>query len=129
MPVLWVGCLMFLGWSAGACLLAWFTWRRHNWARYLLVGSAAAAALAGLFAFPFSLPHLVACGATIGFCSRPGRGPGSPSPPAATGRRRDHRPVRHRPAAGATAASYGQPPAPPPPAGPPPDRQGKPPVW
>ena len=43
LPVLWVGCLMFLAWSVGALVLAWFTWRRHNWARYLLAASAGAA--------------------------------------------------------------------------------------
>jgi hypothetical protein len=64
-PVLWLGCLMFLGWSAGALVLAWFTWRRHDWARYLLAVSAGGALVAGLFAFPFGLPHQVACVVTI----------------------------------------------------------------
>ena len=66
MPVLWVGSLLFLAWSVGALVLAWFTWRRHNWARYLLVGERRRlAAGLGLFAFPVSLLHIVACIATI----------------------------------------------------------------
>jgi amino acid transporter len=131
MPVLWVGSLMFLGWAVGAMVLAWFTWRRHNWARYLLAASAAAALLAGLFAFPVSLPHLVACLATIVmlFSARarvwfamprqgywPPQGPPSGPPPG---------PPQGPP-------SYGPPPSGPPtgpPTGPPPDRSGKPPVW
>lgn len=60
LPVLWLGCLMFLGWSVSAMALAFFTWRRHNWARYLLVASAAAAIVAALFAFPYGLLHQVA---------------------------------------------------------------------
>ena len=65
-PVLWVGCLMFLGWSLGACVLAVFTWRRHNWARYLLVASAGAALVASTFAFPVGIAHQIACAVTIG---------------------------------------------------------------
>ena len=64
-PVLWLGCLMFLGWSLGACVLAWFTWRRHNWARWLLAASAAAALVAALFAFPVGMLHQVAAALTI----------------------------------------------------------------
>jgi hypothetical protein len=65
MPVLWIGCLMFLGWSLGACLLAWFTWRRHNWARWLLATSAAAALVAAFFAFPIGVLHQLAAILTI----------------------------------------------------------------
>jgi hypothetical protein len=65
LPVLWMGCLMFLGWALGACLLAWFTWRRHGWARWLLAASAGAAAVAGLFAFPVGLLHQAAAILTI----------------------------------------------------------------
>ena len=115
--MLWLGSLLFLGWSVGAIVLAWFTWRRHNWARYLLAASAGAALLAGVFAFPFSLLHLAACAVTIAaLFTAPTRawfaGPttgqwppqGPPPPPA-------------------------PPAAAPPPDQPPPDRQGKPPVW
>ena len=56
-PVLWVGCLMFLGWSLGACVLAWFAWRRHNWARWLLAASAVATVVAAIFAFPVGVLH------------------------------------------------------------------------
>lgn len=64
-PVLWIGCLMFLGWALGAMALAWLTWRRHNWARYLLVASAAVAGVAATFAFPVGLIHQAACVAAI----------------------------------------------------------------
>ena len=64
-PVLWVGCLMFLGWSGGALVMAWFTWRRHDWARYILAASAGAALVACLFAIPVGLPHQVAALLTI----------------------------------------------------------------
>ena len=65
MPALWLGVLMFLGWALGACVLAWFTWRRHNWARWLLATSAAAAFVAGLFAFPVGLLNQLAAALTI----------------------------------------------------------------
>jgi hypothetical protein len=90
LPVLWLGCLMFFAWAAGAVVLAWFTWRRHNWARYLLVGSAGAAMVAALFAFPVGLFHQAACAATIAglfsvrareWFARPTRGPGPPYGP------------------------------------------------
>jgi hypothetical protein len=66
LPVLWLGCLMFLAWSVGACVLAAFTWRRHNWARYLLVASAGAAMVAATFAIPVGLVHQIAAAVTIG---------------------------------------------------------------
>src|SRR4051794_7778302 len=125
MPVLWLGSLMFLAWSVGALVLAWFTWRRHNWARYLLAASAGAAFLAGLFAFPVSLLHLLACAVTIAglFTARarawfamPTRGYWPPQGPH-----------QGPPQAQPPAPPYGAPP--PPPSAPPPDRQGKPPVW
>ncbi len=59
-PVLWVGCLMFLGWSVGACVLAAFAWRRHNWARWMLTASAATTVVAGIFAFPVGVLHQLA---------------------------------------------------------------------
>jgi hypothetical protein len=66
MPILWVGCLLFLAWSAGSMVLAWFTWRRHNWARYLLALSAGIALVVAVFAFPVGLVHQLACAVTIG---------------------------------------------------------------
>lgn len=65
LPALWLGGLMFLGWAVGACVLAWFTWRRQNWARWLLVASAGTAVVVALFAFPFGLVHQIACVAVI----------------------------------------------------------------
>jgi hypothetical protein len=142
-PVLWVGCLMFFGWSAGAVLLAWFTWRRHNWARYILVASAACAALAGLFAFPFSIPHLVACVLAIvalftaqsrAWFAQPTRGQWPPQGPT---QGPPPGPPRYEPQQGPPPGPPQSPPqyeppqptSPPPPPGPPKGQQGKPPVW
>ncbi len=84
-PLLWLGVTMFLAWGVAAMVLAWFTWRRHDWARYLLVASAGLTLLVGFVAFPVGLVHQIACGVTIGalfsarsrawFAGRP------PSPP------------------------------------------------
>ncbi len=65
LPVLWLGCLMFLAWSLSAGFFAWFAWRRHNWARWLLAVSAAATLLAGFFAIPLGVLHQVAAVLTI----------------------------------------------------------------
>jgi hypothetical protein len=135
LPVLWLGSLLFLAWSVGALVLAWFTWRRHNWARYLLVVSAGVSLLASVFAFPVSLLHIVACIATIAclFTARsrawfamPTHGywpPQGPPPGPLQG------PPQGAPQGPPPGQSYGPPPPPPPASGPPPDRQGKPPVW
>ncbi len=64
-PALWIAVLMFLVWALGACVLAWFTWRRHNWARWLLAASAAGAFVVGLLAFPAGLLHQLAAALTI----------------------------------------------------------------
>ena len=55
-PALWLAVLLFLAWAVGACVLAWFTWRRHNWARWLLATSAAGAFVVGMLAFPAGHP-------------------------------------------------------------------------
>jgi hypothetical protein len=65
-PMLWVGVLLFLVWSVGAIVLAWFAWRRHNWARYLLAASAVVTLLVGTVAFPVGLPHQIACALAAG---------------------------------------------------------------
>ncbi len=64
-PILWVGCLVFLAWAVGALVLAWLTWRRHNWARWLLAGSAAATVVVAIFAFPIGVLHQLAAVLTI----------------------------------------------------------------
>ena len=131
LPVLWLGCLLFLAWSVGALVLAWFTWRRHNWARYLLAASAAGrAAGRGSSRSRSRMLHQLAC---VADDRLPVRGPvarlvrhGSRT---ATGRRRGRRPG---PAQRPTVTRRNRPtgrrrrsPA----SGPPPDQQGKPPVW
>lgn len=119
-PVLWLGCVMFLGWSVSAMVLGFFTWRRHNWARYLLVASAATAILAALFAFPFGVPHQIAClyviwalftPAAKRWFALPSGASGPPRPGAGPG-----------PGQGPSEPPGGRPPAAPP-------RGGKPPVW
>ena len=64
-PALWLAVLLFLAWAVTACVLAWFTWRRHNWARWLLATSAAAAFVVGLLAFPAGILHQLAAALTI----------------------------------------------------------------
>lgn len=64
-PALWAGVLIFLGWAVGACALAWFAWRRHGWARWMLAFSAGTTLLVGFFAFPVGVLHQLAAGLTI----------------------------------------------------------------
>jgi hypothetical protein len=66
LPMLWLGVLLFLAWSLGAIVLAWFAWRRHNWARYLLAASAVVTLLVGAVAFPVAVPHQIACALAAG---------------------------------------------------------------
>jgi len=84
-PLMWAAVTFYVGWSLAACLLAVFAWRRHSWARILLVISAAGAVVLCLFAFPVSIVHIIACGATIAlllssssnrwYAGRPAQGP------------------------------------------------------
>jgi len=142
-PVLWVGCLIFLGWSVGACVLAWFAWRRHNWARWTLSASAATTVVAAIFAFPVGVLHqlaaLVAIAGLFSAASRtwyarqswlPGGPPGGP-PGGQPGDPLDPR-TDWRSAPPPTPDHYpAQPPQPPqpPPGGTQPPPSGKPPVW
>ena len=50
LAALWVTSVILVGWSLSAMVLAIFTLRRHQWARWLLVGSALATALLSLVA-------------------------------------------------------------------------------
>ena len=88
-PMLWVGVLLFLAWSLGSIVLAWFAWRRHNWARYLLAASAVVTLLVGVVAFPVGIPHQIACALAAGGLFAPRsrawyaghRAPAPPRPP------------------------------------------------
>ena len=64
-PALWLGALLFLAWAVGACVLALFTWRRHNWARWMLASSAASVLLIGFLAFPVGVVHQLAAALVI----------------------------------------------------------------
>ena len=66
MPALVVSCLLGGGWALGACLLAWFVRRRHDWARILLIISAGVTFLFALAAFPVGLVIQLAAAVTIG---------------------------------------------------------------
>jgi hypothetical protein len=73
-------------WCLAACLLAFLTWRRHGWARILLIVSIGVALVLELAAFPFSLMHLVASVFALRMLlvapTRAWfRGPGGPPPP------------------------------------------------
>jgi hypothetical protein len=143
-PVLWVGCLLFLGWALGACVLAWFTWRRHNWARWMLAMSAGTALIAAFFALPIGVLHQIAAALTIaGLFSAPARAwfanqPGTPNPPSGppSGQGHDHDHDRDHDGARVPVPPSGQWPPPDPsqypqpgPDGQAPPRGGKPPVW
>lgn len=65
-PSLWLLAVLGAGWCLGACVLAGFTWRRHDWARWLLAFSAGFAFLLALAAFPVGMIHQLACALTIG---------------------------------------------------------------
>jgi hypothetical protein len=65
-PLLWAAVAFYVAWSLAACLLAWFAWRRHSWARTLLVVSAVGAVVLGIFAFPVSALHVIVCGLVAG---------------------------------------------------------------
>ncbi len=65
-PLLWAAIVFYLIWSLVACVLAWLTWRRHSWARILLVVSAGGVVALTLVTILFgggliALPYLLAC--------------------------------------------------------------------
>jgi hypothetical protein len=134
-------------WCLAASLLAVLTWRRHAWARVLLLVSVGAAAVFEMLALPFSVLHLAAC--VIAFVlllqpasrawagstgrtappSWPAGPPGPPAPPPGW-------PPTPPPGWPQESGQHQAPPVTPPPAAspppdpPPPDRpSGKPPVW
>lgn len=61
----WVVLAITIFWSLAAMVLAWFAYRRQNWARITLVVSAAVAALGSLLTFPVGLIHTLGAGAVI----------------------------------------------------------------
>jgi hypothetical protein len=136
LPVLWFGCLLFLGWSVAACVLAWFTWRRHNWARWMLTVSAVVTTIAATFAFPVGVLHQLAAILTVaGLFSAAARAwfdprSGAHGPPPGSPSGRDFgahaAPAPDSQLPGPPPGSY-----PPPPTGQeqPPPTGGKPPVW
>jgi hypothetical protein len=90
--VLAVGLVVLAAWAVVACVLAFLTWRGHNWARITLAVSAGMTALFSLLAIPVSLVHLVAAAAVVGLLFSPasnqwfraraaGRLPPPPYPP------------------------------------------------
>jgi hypothetical protein len=84
LAMMWIVVVLMAGWAASAMVLAWFVWRRHDWARYLLVLSAAAVFVAAVFAFPVGVPLQAACaGAMVLLLNRSARswfGDGTPPP-------------------------------------------------
>lgn len=128
-PALYVGSGIVLVWCLVACVLAYFVWRGHSWACYLLVVSAAVGALISGLTLPFSLAHLAAMVTAIGllltrrarewFRSTSDRGwaPGPPMYPWP------------EMGSGAPGQPPPAPPAPAPHSGEPTKPEGKPPVW
>lgn len=62
--LLWLVIAFYFGWSVAACVLAWLSWRRHSWARIVLVVSAFGVAALGMVALLagglFAVPHVFA---------------------------------------------------------------------
>jgi hypothetical protein len=62
--LLWLVIAFYFCWSLAACVLAWLSWRRHSWARIVLVVSAFGVAALGMVALLagglFAVPHVVA---------------------------------------------------------------------
>lgn len=56
---------VFVIWAAIATMLAIMVWRRHNWARALLVASAVVATLVSLLALPLTAVHVLAAIAVV----------------------------------------------------------------
>jgi hypothetical protein len=123
-------------WCLAACLLALLTWRRHGWARSLLLVSVGVAGLVELAALPYSLLHVAACVVVFGLLLRVparewfhgGGGSAAPAPgwpPPDPGSRSPGDPSPGDPSLG------GPPPAPPTSPPPPPHEppSGMPPVW
>lgn len=65
-PALWTGLSIMIIWAIAAIVLAFLTWRRHDWARYLLAISAGIALLLSFLAFPAGLVHGLACAVSLG---------------------------------------------------------------
>lgn len=65
-PALWTGLTIMIFWAIAAVVLAFLTWRRHDWARYLLAVSAGMALLLSFLAFPAGLVHGLACAVSLG---------------------------------------------------------------
>jgi hypothetical protein len=62
---LWVVGAIALFWGFAAMVLAWFAYRRANWARITLVVSAAMTALFSLLTFPVGIVHILGSIAVI----------------------------------------------------------------
>ena len=61
----WVMGVIVVLWAATAMVLAWFAYRRSNWARIALVVSAALTLIFSVFAMPVGLLHTFGTGAVI----------------------------------------------------------------
>lgn len=93
LSILWVACAVGIVWSLAAMVLAFFTLRRHGWARIMLVVSSVMAALVGLLgllpgwvlsaAAVATVVMLFSGGANQWFSGRGDRpqGPPAPAPP------------------------------------------------
>ena len=66
---LWVSFFFYSLWAVAACVLAVLAWRRHQWARILLVVSALVVGLLGVLVVAFGglglVPHVLACAAVV----------------------------------------------------------------
>jgi hypothetical protein len=62
---MWVMGAIALFWGASAMVLAWFAYRRSNWARIALVVSSGLTLIFSVVAFPVGLLHTIGTGAVI----------------------------------------------------------------
>ncbi len=118
---LWVMTAFVLFWGPVAMVLAWFAYRRANWARITLVVSSAVVVLISVFMLPVSIVHTVGAGAVIALLflgganewySRKGGGyPPYPSYPQQYGQQYGQQPYGG-PGTGYGQQPYGQPPHP-----------------
>ncbi len=65
LALLWLMSAVIIVWCLAAMVLAFFAYRRANWARITLVVSAAMALLLSLAAFPLGILHVLLTGAVI----------------------------------------------------------------
>jgi len=110
LAALWVFVAVSIFWAAAAIVLAWFAYRRANWARITLVVSSAMTLLLSLLGIPFGLLHTLGAGAVIVLLFTGGANEWFTRRPAAQGYPGPFQPYGQPPQQGQQPPPYGQPP-------------------